>query len=96
MSPHRHLPSEDQGASVLEVFVTPGCEACEHARMLAQRAAQEFHDLEVAVVDLDETPEGLPPQVFAVPTFLLNGTVVSLGNPSWERLSALLTTGGLA
>jgi len=90
------VESMENNAFVLEVFVTPGCEACEHARMLALRAAEEFHDLDVAVIDLDETAAELPPQVFAVPTFLLNGTIVSLGNPSWERLSTLLAAGGMA
>ena len=33
------------------------------------------------VVDLSQPETERPPRVFAVPTYLLDGTVISLGNP---------------
>lgn len=78
---------------MLEVFVTEGCEACDHARSLAPRVAEEFDDVEVDVIDIEATPERVPPAVFAVPSFLWNGAVISLGNPSWEQLTTHLTGG---
>ncbi|HJM88761.1 MAG TPA: hypothetical protein QF624_03925 [Dehalococcoidia bacterium] len=56
----------------------------------------EFPQINVDVVDLGLTSKQQPDEVFAVPTFLLDGEVVSLGTPSWERLLPLLeaaTTG---
>jgi len=84
------------GLAMLQVFVTTGCEACDRARVLAERAAHEFEDIAVDVIDIDERPEQIPPSVFAVPSYLLNGAVISLGNPSWERLSSALSAGGAA
>jgi len=79
---------------MLEVFVATGCETCDHARAVARRVAEEFHEVHVDVIDIDEQPERVPPSVFAVPSYLLNGAVISLGNPSWEQLSVLLVGGG--
>lgn len=78
---------------MLEVFVAAGCETCDHARSVARRVAEEFHEVHVDVIDIDEEPERVPPSVFAVPSYLLNGAVISLGNPSWEQLSVLLVGG---
>lgn len=75
---------------MLEVFVAPGCESCDYARMLAQRAVAEFGGARVSIIDIAESAGPLPPEVFAVPSFRFNGVVVSLGNPTWERLNGLL------
>jgi len=79
---------------MLEVFVTVGCESCDHARKVARRVSEEFEDVEVDVIDIDDEPDRVPPSVFAVPSYVWNGAVISLGNPSWEQLSLLLTNGG--
>ncbi len=79
---------------MLQVFVTTSCEACDHAREVAQRVTEEFGGVQVDVINIDEEPELVPPTVFAVPSYLLNGAVISLGNPSWEHLTALLANGG--
>jgi hypothetical protein len=47
-----------------------------------------FPALEVEVVDLSRTEVDRPDYVFAVPTFVLNGRVLSLGNPRRSRLLA--------
>jgi glutaredoxin len=75
---------------VLEVFVAPGCETCRHARELAARAAVEFPEVVVEVIDFDREPTRAPESVFAVPAFVLHGTLLSLGNPTWERLAEAL------
>lgn len=75
---------------MLEVFVAPGCEGCDHARALAQQAVAAYGAARVSVVDISQSARSLPPEVFAVPSFRFNGVVVSLGNPTWERLSGLL------
>lgn len=79
---------------MLQVFVAAGCNVCDHARAVARRVTEEFHEVRVDVVDIDEEPERVPSTVFAVPSYVLNGAVISLGNPSWEQLSGLLGAGG--
>lgn len=79
---------------MLQVFVTVGCEACDHARAVAERVSAEFEDVEVDVIDINDEPDRVPSSIFAVPSYLLNGAVISLGNPSWEQLSVMLTNGG--
>lgn len=75
---------------MLEVFVAPGCETCLYAKELAARAVIEFPDVTVEVIDFDQHPERASESVFAVPSFVLEGTLLSLGNPTWERLAEAL------
>lgn len=77
--------------SVLEIYVGPACLASETARGLAAAVrALARPGLDVRVVDLGEPGAVRPPAIFAVPTYLLDGRVISLGNPeeAWllERL----------
>jgi predicted DsbA family dithiol-disulfide isomerase len=72
------------------VYIDEHCPSCVRAVAVAERARVEFPHLDVSVVDLGVSSEEQPDGVFAVPTFLLDGTVVSLGTPSWERLAPLL------
>lgn len=39
------------------------------------------------LVDVHETEEAIPELVFATPTYLLNGRIWSLGNPSPEKVN---------
>jgi hypothetical protein len=58
---------------------------------LADEAAARYPDVVVRLIDLDELGGNPPPDpVVAVPTYLLNGRVVSLGNPYPEELFARL------
>ena len=69
----------------LQVFVKADCEVCSRARRLAEHAAEQFPTLEVDIIDLNEAqPER--DDVFAVPTFVLEGRVLSLGNPQESEL----------
>lgn len=67
---------------VLEIFVAPACAGCVLAR---QRAAEvrnlALPDFKIEVVDLGDPAAVRPWQVFAVPTYLLDGRVLCLGNP---------------
>ncbi len=87
--------------SVLEIYVAPGCLASETACSLADTVrALGQPGLEVRLVDLGEPGAVRPPAVFAVPTYLLDGRVISLGNPDAAWLLALVgaapTAGGAA
>jgi hypothetical protein len=51
--------------------------------------APHFPELIVELIDVDQVEP--PPSVFAVPTYLLNDQVISLGNPSRHELGRRLS-----
>jgi alkyl hydroperoxide reductase subunit AhpF len=80
-----------RNAPLLEVYVSSECPNCDEAVRLAEEAAVRYPDVVVRLIDLDELGGNPPPDpVVAVPTYLLNGRVVSLGNPYPEDLFARL------
>jgi glutaredoxin len=70
----------------LDVYVSAHCWQCPEAQRLAREAQNEFAVLDVCVIDLDEPGAMKPGFVFAVPTLVLNGQVISLGTPTRETL----------
>ncbi|MBA3532456.1 MAG: hypothetical protein H0T73_11085 [Ardenticatenales bacterium] len=67
----------------LELFVTADCPSCQTARQVAAQVAAHFPMLvEVHVIDLDLPGTVIPSEVFASPTFRLNGRIISLGTPT--------------
>ncbi len=82
--------SEQAVPPTLAVFVEQGCSSCLVAIELAERAREQFPDVDVKIVDVTVSSEEQPQGVFAVPTFVLDGEVISLGTPSWDRLAPLL------
>ena len=75
----------------LEIYIAHECANCQEALLIAERA-RGIAGLEVEVIDLDKPGQNVPPGVVAVPTYLLNGRVVSLGNPGREEFLTLLRT----
>ncbi|MCH7699988.1 MAG: thioredoxin family protein [Chloroflexi bacterium] len=69
----------------LHVYIETGCEQCERAVQLAQEIDNGYSRLAVSVIDVGESAVR-PDDVFAVPTFMLNGRVFSLGNPQETHL----------
>lgn len=73
----------------LTICVTEECWSCDESRRIATEVQESFPDVEVVLVDLDS--EQVPTEVFAAPTYLLDGQVIFLGNPRredlWQRLS---------
>lgn len=75
----------------LEVYVSSECPNCDEAVRLAAEAAARYPNVMVRIIDLGQLDGNPPPDpVVAVPTYLLNGRVVSLGNPYPEELFARL------
>ena len=68
-------------------YVESGCRSCAFAVELMERARREYPRVSVEVVDIGVSSDRLPDGVFAVPTVVLDGHVISLGTPSWERLT---------
>lgn len=72
----------------LEVYVSRQCQHCGEARQLAEMAAAVHPRLVVHVIEIDDGP---PPEgVVAVPTYVLDGRAISLGNPYSDELFARL------
>lgn len=63
----------------LEVYVKEACWTCAESRRIVAEIAPQFPQMSVELLDM-ETPER-PPNIFAVPTYVLNGRIISLGNP---------------
>lgn len=67
---------------MLEIFVLPRCAACQTAKDLVEQiVAMNLPGIDIRLIDLSHTGTLRPTTVFAVPTYLLDGRVVSLGNP---------------
>ncbi len=64
----------------LDVYVEEGCHSCGRAREIAQGVEEEYPQVSVRLIDVARSPQR-DADVFAVPTFVLNGKIVSLGNP---------------
>ena len=71
----------------LEIYVEAACSTCERARELADAMTRLYPGISVDVVDISNSDHEMPEAVFAVPTYMLNGIVISLGNPSYEELT---------
>lgn len=68
----------------LEVFVEENCWSCSESRRIVEALAPQF--LEVAIELVNLSPQNRPDDIFAVPTYKLNGKIVSLGNPYPQEL----------
>ena len=90
------MGSSDQ--VTLQVYVKHGCETCDRARKIAQQVDAEFPKVSVEIVDMS-TGEAQRDDVFAVPTYVLDDHVLSLGNPQEgelrDEITALLRVRGL-
>ena len=83
--------SREESAMHLDIYITNVCTNCGEALLLAERA-RTIAGLKVAVIHLDEPGQSIPPHIVAVPTYMLDGKVVSLGNPEREMFLSMLRT----
>ena len=74
----------------LRIYISDHCWGCREARRIATLMRQFFPGLRVELIDLDGNEGEKPDQVFAAPTYMLNGRVVSLGNPRFETLREMV------
>src|SRR6478735_10697177 len=66
---------------VLRVFISGRCPLTAHVALVTAEVHRQLPSVHVEIIDVDTTQEALPDAVFSVPTYTLNGRVVSLGNP---------------
>lgn len=77
----------------LDVYVSADCPTCREARKIAGALRVEYPTVQVTVVEHQDNHDW-PEEVIGTPTYLLNGRLVALGNPTRERLRALLDEHG--
>lgn len=78
----------------VEIYVAENCMLCAYAYEVAESIRADFPAVALSIINLSQTSEAIPDAVFATPTYLLDGRLWSLGNPSpedvQERLSLAL------
>ena len=73
---------EATGTVDLVIYVAQHCAVCAYAHEVAADIEARFPTVNLRIVDVQTSDEAIPESVFATPTYLLNGRVWSLGNPS--------------
>jgi alkyl hydroperoxide reductase subunit AhpF len=74
----------------LNIYINQECPGCDQALRIANMIEERMPTVVVRIIDLNEPNTRRPESVFAVPTYVLNGKTVSLGNPDeLELLSKL-------
>ncbi len=72
----------------LQVYIAQDCWSCQETERIVAEIQKRFPEVFCELVDSGRTP--LPDNVFAVPTYVLNGRVIFLGNPSEAELGQCL------
>ncbi len=74
----------------LQIYVAPHCIGCEEARALAELIGRQFAGVHVEVIDVQQSAIAVPATIFATPTYVWDGRVYSLGNPTREALVIMI------
>ena len=74
----------------LEIYVSVECWTGGETDRIVAETRLNYPDVDVQVIN--GAAGAWPSYVFATPTYVLNGRVISLGNPEWQRLSFELRT----
>lgn len=85
---------EAKSAIRVEIYVADHCLSCEYAYEIAGTIEEKFPAVDLRIINLSQTTEPIPDAVFATPTYLLNGRLWSLGNPSSADIQARLSPEG--
>ena len=85
-------PAAEHDPVQVDIFVAEGCYACGYSKEVAARIRDDFPGVQVRLLDIADPDTDLPDAVFATPTYLLNGKLWSLGNPSPRDVTERLTT----
>jgi glutaredoxin len=68
----------------LDVYISEECWACTEARRIVADLSPRFPEVDIELRDL--TDERKPSSVFATPTYILDGRMIFLGNPTRDEL----------
>ncbi len=75
--------------TTLTIYLLAECPGCERARRTAAAVRARVPDIRVKLIDLDDG-QAPPASVFGVPAYVLNGHLISHGNPRLETLLELI------
>ncbi len=75
---------------VLRVFVAAHCANCEEASTIAAQIAEDYSEINVEIIDISHPQAVVPEPVFAIPTFMLNDRIISLGTPYLKEIARLV------
>lgn len=76
------------------VYVTPGCVGCDLTLdLIARIESAESGSGQIQVVDTSVDQSNLPSDLFAAPSWYVDGVLFSLGNPTIEQLRNALENG---
>ena len=64
----------------LQVYTSADCWSCQETERIVSDMTSEFPDVAFEMLEMEAVQ--LPDNVFAVPTYVLDGRVISLGNPT--------------
>jgi hypothetical protein len=70
------------------IYISSECFNSEEAKSIAFDIMHRFPQISTEVINLCEPTAVIPDNVFAVPTYVLNGKIISLGNPYREEIMA--------
>lgn len=70
----------------VDIYIAEHCFVCEYSLEVAEFIRERFPNVAVRLIDIADPNAIIPESVFATPTFLLNGKLWSLGNPSNEDI----------
>lgn len=78
--------SSTPGAVHVQIYVAASCRICEYSHEVADVIQRHFPQVHLDMIDISAPEQTIPEIVFATPTYLLNGRIWSLGNPSLEKV----------
>ena len=82
---------EKPGQIAIDIYIAQHCGTCGYAYEVAADIRRQFPHVQVRMIDMEHPLEAIPEAVFATPTYLLNGRLWSLGNPSPAKVQETLT-----
>jgi hypothetical protein len=79
-------PGEENSMHQLDIYIVENCFGCDCAKDLASNIQIIFPQLEVRILDLARPNTKKPESLFAVPTYILDNSILWVGNPDWVEL----------
>lgn len=77
---------QEKHTPTLRVYVADHCPICRDAVPIVEMVRRKFSRVEVRVINLEAEQSRNVDGVFSVPTYILDGRTLSLGNPDTDVL----------
>lgn len=84
------VDGQQKHTPTLRVYVAEHCPICREALRIVEKVRCQFSAVDVEVINLGAERTDNSDGVFSVPTYVLDGRTVSLGNPDTEVLARQL------